>query len=81
MLGPSSAVERLVPVPTSASPGGRPRARHRKRRRYPMGLALGLCLVSGASTVLMVSVPGSGPDFGEPAETSATGPEIGRAHV
>lgn len=74
MLGPSSAVERLVPVPTSASPGGRPRARHRKRRRYPMGLALGLCLVSGASTVLMVSVPGYGPDLGDPAETSASGP-------
>lgn len=39
-----------------------------------MGLALGLCLVSGASTVLMVSVPGSGPDIGDPAETSASGP-------
>ncbi|WP_444964098.1 DUF3152 domain-containing protein [Nocardiopsis sp. M1B1] len=39
-----------------------------------MGLALGLCLVSGASTVLMVSVPGYGPDLGDPAETSASGP-------
>ncbi|MFD6953174.1 hypothetical protein A6A08_13065 [Nocardiopsis sp. TSRI0078] len=36
-----------------------------------MGLALGLCLVSGATTVLMVSVPEPPTD---PAETSATGP-------
>ncbi|WP_017589513.1 DUF3152 domain-containing protein [Nocardiopsis ganjiahuensis] len=39
-----------------------------------MGLALGLCLVSGASAVLMVSVPepGSEPDVTQ--ETSTTGP-------
>ncbi|WP_150237386.1 DUF3152 domain-containing protein [Nocardiopsis quinghaiensis] len=39
-----------------------------------MGLALGLCLVSGASAVLMVSVPEppAGPD--DPAETSASAP-------
>ncbi|MBQ1084580.1 MULTISPECIES: DUF3152 domain-containing protein [unclassified Nocardiopsis] len=39
-----------------------------------MGLALGLCLVSGASAVLMVSVPEPGSDLGSPEETSATGP-------
>jgi hypothetical protein len=39
-----------------------------------MGLALGLCLVSGASAVLMVSVPEYGPDFGDRAETSGSGP-------
>ncbi|MGW5880201.1 DUF3152 domain-containing protein [Nocardiopsis terrae] len=39
-----------------------------------MGLALGLCLVSGASAVLMVSVPETDSAPGSPAETSATGP-------
>ncbi|MBR8740497.1 DUF3152 domain-containing protein [Nocardiopsis sp. MG754419] len=39
-----------------------------------MGLALGLCLVSGASAVLMVSVPAPGSDPNPPEETSAQGP-------
>lgn len=39
-----------------------------------MGLALGLCLVSGASAVLMVSVPEPDSDAGSSEETSATGP-------
>lgn len=39
-----------------------------------MGLALGLCLVSGASAVLMVSVPEPGSDADSTEETSATGP-------
>ncbi|PDP84725.1 hypothetical protein CQJ94_24155 [Glycomyces fuscus] len=39
-----------------------------------MGLALGLCLVSGSSAVLMVSEPEYGPDFGDRAETSGSGP-------
>ncbi|MEU3020159.1 DUF3152 domain-containing protein [Nocardiopsis sp. NPDC007018] len=39
-----------------------------------MGLALGLCLVSGASAVLMVSVPEPGSELDSPEETSATGP-------
>ncbi len=39
-----------------------------------MGLALGLCLVSGASAVLMVSVPEPGSEPNAPQETSATGP-------
>ena len=39
-----------------------------------MGLALGLCLVSGASAVLMVSVPEPGSDTGSSQETSTTGP-------
>jgi hypothetical protein len=39
-----------------------------------MGLALGLCLVSGASAVLMVSVPEPGSERVSPDETSATGP-------
>ena len=39
-----------------------------------MGLALGLCLVSGASAVLMVSVPEPGSEQDSPQETSATGP-------
>ncbi|WP_017611357.1 DUF3152 domain-containing protein [Nocardiopsis xinjiangensis] len=33
------------------------RPRHRRRRRCPTGIALGLCIVSGAAIVLMVSVP------------------------
>lgn len=74
MLGPSPAVERWIFVPTSASPTGRPRARHRRRSRYPLGLALGLCLVSGSSVVLMVSVPEPGNDPVSPTETSASGP-------
>jgi hypothetical protein len=39
-----------------------------------MGLALGLCLVSGASAVLMVSVPEPGSDTNSSKETSTTGP-------
>jgi hypothetical protein len=39
-----------------------------------MGLALGLCLVSGASAVLLVAVPEPGTGQGSPEETSATGP-------
>lgn len=39
-----------------------------------MGLALGLCLVSGASAVLMVSVPEPGSEPNSSEETSATGP-------
>lgn len=38
------------------------RPRHRRRRRYPTGIALGLCIVSGAATVLMVSVPENSDD-------------------
>ncbi|GAB3686915.1 DUF3152 domain-containing protein [Nocardiopsis oceani] len=52
-----------------------------------MGLALGLCLVSGASAVLMVSVPEPDADPDSPQETSAGGPvgdgvpeEDGRRH-
>lgn len=59
-------------MPTSApSPGGR-RGRRRRPRRYSAGLALGLCLVSGAATVLMVSVPPPLEDSGTPA--GASGP-------
>ncbi|NYH53633.1 hypothetical protein HNR06_003222 [Nocardiopsis arvandica] len=39
-----------------------------------MGLALGLCLVSGASAVLMVSAPEPPAGSGDPVETSASGP-------
>ncbi|GAA0974977.1 DUF3152 domain-containing protein [Nocardiopsis tropica] len=39
-----------------------------------MGLALGLCLVSGASAVLMISVPAPPSDLDSPSETSATAP-------
>lgn len=39
-----------------------------------MGLALGLCLVSGASTVLMVSVPEPRTGTDEPVETSVSAP-------
>lgn len=39
-----------------------------------MGLALGLCLVAGASAVLMVSVPEPRSGLDSSAETSATGP-------
>lgn len=49
------------------------RARHR-RRKSPMGLALGLCLVSGASAVLMLSVPEPGDEPDTTAETAAEGP-------
>ncbi|MCY9787774.1 DUF3152 domain-containing protein [Nocardiopsis sp. EMB25] len=37
-----------------------------------MGLALGLCLVSGASVVLMVAVPEPRTSMGDPAETGAS---------
>ncbi|WP_026122486.1 DUF3152 domain-containing protein [Nocardiopsis halotolerans] len=39
-----------------------------------MGLALGLCLLSGAAAVLMVSVPGARDILGDPEETSVSGP-------
>ena len=39
-----------------------------------MGLALGLCLVSGASAVLMIGVPAPGDEPAAPQETSAQGP-------
>lgn len=39
-----------------------------------MGLALGLCLVSGASAVLMISVPAPSGDRLSTSETSATAP-------
>ncbi|WP_159941947.1 MULTISPECIES: DUF3152 domain-containing protein [unclassified Nocardiopsis] len=41
-----------------------------------MGLALGLCLVSGTSAVLMVSVPEPGSEIGPTTETSASGPVV-----
>lgn len=49
------------------------RARHR-RRRNPLGLAIGVCLVSGASAVLMVSVPEPNDELDATEETSAEGP-------
>lgn len=42
----------------------RQRAKHRRRRRYPMRLALGLCVVSGGAAVLMVSSPDGLPLLG-----------------
>ena len=54
-------------MPTSAPS---PRGRRRRPRRYSAGLALGLCLVSGASAVLMVSVPPPLQDSGTPAGSS-----------
>lgn len=48
------------------------RARHRRRRRFPKGIALGLCVVSGAVIVLMVSVPEDPEE--PPLADSATSP-------
>ena len=50
------------------------RSRHRRRSGYPTGLALGLCLVSGASAVLLVSVPEPSDVVDPLRETSATAP-------
>lgn len=58
-------------MPTSAPSSGGRRGGRRRTRRYSAGLALGLCLVSGASTVLMVSVPPPLEDSGTPAGSSA----------
>lgn len=74
MLGPLSAAERLRLVPTSTSPASRPRGRHRRIRRYPRGLALGLCLVSGSCAVLMVSAPEPRTGLDGSAETSVSVP-------
>lgn len=50
------------------------RPRHRRRRRYPTGIALGLCVVSGAAAVLMVSVPedSDGPPVADPSGSPAS---------
>ena len=55
------------------------RSRHHRRNRYPTGLALGLCLVSGVSTVLLVSVPEPSEEVDPLRETSASAPVPGAA--
>lgn len=50
------------------------RSRHRRRSGYPTGLALGLCLVSGASAVLLVSVPEPSAEDDPLRETSSSAP-------
>ena len=77
MLGPSSYIERSTHVPTK-------RPRHRRRRRYPTGIALGLCVVSGAAAVLMVSVPenSDGPSSADTSTSPASDgvPDDDRRH-
>ncbi|MBB6120329.1 hypothetical protein FHS13_002281 [Nocardiopsis algeriensis] len=60
-------------MPTSASPTEPSRGRH-ARRRFPTGIALALCAVSGVAVVLMVAVPPTQEDSGTPAGTSVPAP-------
>lgn len=58
-------------MPRSAQTGGvKPHAKHRRRRRYPLGLALGLVLVVTGSVALVVTAPP--PERYERTETSGT---------